>query len=122
PRPVFQFLKPAYRWLSGLAGQPGGPLAAPAGPDAPPGAGYAVVCFPIITWEFRFQRPQQLLTRLARAGHRIYYLRTNFAGPAAEPLQALAPGVFGLRLPGPSNLSIYTGVPTPAQVEAWLAA
>ena len=57
-------------------------------PSPPPLAGRAeqvsaaapnrhdVVCFPIIDWDFRFQRPQQLAVQLAKAGHRVFYTMT----------------------------------------------
>lgn len=35
---------------------------------------FNVVCFPIIDWSFRFQRPQQLMSLFAKAGHRVVYL------------------------------------------------
>ena len=34
--------------------------------------------FPIIDWEFRFQRPQQIASIIAKRGHRIFYFRTTF--------------------------------------------
>src|SRR3990170_5416013 len=34
---------------------------------------YDVIFFSIINWDFRFQRPQQIATRFARNGHRIFY-------------------------------------------------
>jgi GT2 family glycosyltransferase/glycosyltransferase involved in cell wall biosynthesis len=34
--------------------------------------------FPIIDWELRYQRPQQIAERLANKGNRIFYFRTNF--------------------------------------------
>jgi len=36
--------------------------------------GYAVICFPIIDWEFRIQRPQHLMQYLANNGARVFYL------------------------------------------------
>jgi GT2 family glycosyltransferase/glycosyltransferase involved in cell wall biosynthesis len=39
---------------------------------------FDIVCFPIIDWDFRFQRPQQLMSRAARAGHRVFYIRQEF--------------------------------------------
>src|SRR5262249_35724869 len=33
-----------------------------------------VICFSIIDWSFRFQRPQQLMTQFAAHGHRVFYL------------------------------------------------
>lgn len=116
PRPVMRALKSFYRWLPR---PPGLPALAPTSGEK--GAAYALVCFPIITWEFRFQRPQQLLTRFGQAGHPVFYLRTDFCdGPNAEPLQPLAPNVFGLRLPGPNQLDIYTSALNREQIDAWL--
>ncbi|MGA2465064.1 MAG: glycosyltransferase [Thermodesulfobacteriota bacterium] len=34
--------------------------------------------FPIIDWELRYQRPQQIAERLANKGNRIFYFRTTF--------------------------------------------
>ena len=42
-----------------------------------------VVCLSIIDWDFRFQRPQQLMVRFAAAGHRVLYVRRG-AGPVVE--------------------------------------
>ncbi len=33
-----------------------------------------IICFPIINWDFRYQRPQQLLSRFAKNGYRVFYL------------------------------------------------
>lgn len=35
---------------------------------------YDIICFPIIHWDFRYQRPQHILSRFANAGCRIFYL------------------------------------------------
>ena len=40
--------------------------------------GYDVIFFPIIDWDFRFQRPQQICVQFAENHHRVFYLRTNF--------------------------------------------
>jgi GT2 family glycosyltransferase/glycosyltransferase involved in cell wall biosynthesis len=39
---------------------------------------YDLICFPIIDWDFRFQRPQQLMLRFAAAGHRVFYVAQEF--------------------------------------------
>jgi GT2 family glycosyltransferase len=46
-------------------------------------ARYDVICFPVIDWDFRFQRPQQLMIQFAAAGHRVFYLSQHFrrSGP-----------------------------------------
>lgn len=61
-----------------LIGRP--PLATPARPIAPPDAlppppkTLDIVCFPIIAWSFRFQRPQQLMRELGRLDHRVFWI------------------------------------------------
>jgi GT2 family glycosyltransferase/glycosyltransferase involved in cell wall biosynthesis len=63
---------------------------------------FDVVCFPIIEWDFRFQRPQQLMSRLGAAGHRVFYLSNQFraAGPAYQ-LRGVADNVYEVSLRGP---------------------
>ena len=36
-----------------------------------------IVCFSIIDWSFRFQRPQQIMTRFIAHGHRVFYLNVS---------------------------------------------
>lgn len=82
---------------------------------------YDVLCFPVIDWEFRFQRPQQLLTQFARAGHRVFYLRTTFHQHGARPLQQeIAERVTGLQLPGPATLNLYQHQLNEANLEHFL--
>ena len=80
----------AHGWLTpyfGRAGRGAAPPAvdAPRGPvvAAPREDRHDVLCLPIIDWDFRFQRPQQLMSRFAAAGHRVFYVsivfRTNGA-------------------------------------------
>ena len=71
-----------------------------------------VLCFSIIDWGFRYQRPQQLLSRLARAGHRVCYLSQRLleAGDPSRALRPLAPGVTEVHLqggPGQRQMNIY---------------
>ncbi|HLL77064.1 MAG TPA: glycosyltransferase [Pyrinomonadaceae bacterium] len=42
-----------------------------------------VVCFSLIDWEFRYQRPQQIMTQFAAHGHRVFYIRLDHFLPAA---------------------------------------
>ncbi len=69
------------------------------GPD-----GMDVIVFPIIEWEFRFQRPQQLARQLARHGYRVFYLRTQFT--AGLEIRELESRIYQVGLPGPKRLSI----------------
>ena len=40
---------------------------------------FDVLCFPIIEWDFRFQRPQQLMTQFAAAGTGCFIFPISFA-------------------------------------------
>ena len=66
---------------------------------------YDVVCFPIIDWDFRFQRPQQLMSRFAEAGHRVFYISQNFysSGPAYL-IQEKQKNIFEVSLRGPKRI------------------
>ncbi|MBX3279272.1 MAG: glycosyltransferase [Acidobacteria bacterium] len=69
---------------------------------------YDIVCFPIINWDFRFQRPQQLMSQLAAAGHRVFYISQEFLdhGPPYE-LREKRVNVYEVLLHGPDR-SVYT--------------
>jgi GT2 family glycosyltransferase/glycosyltransferase involved in cell wall biosynthesis len=45
-----------------------------------------IICFSIINWEFRYQRPQQLMSQFAAHGHRVFYIRLDhFLSNASAP-------------------------------------
>ena len=49
-----------------------------------------VICFSIIDWDFRYQRPQQIISQFAAHGHRVFYIRLGSVLPAAaEPRFAI---------------------------------
>jgi GT2 family glycosyltransferase/glycosyltransferase involved in cell wall biosynthesis len=96
--------------------------ATPPPEPAPPGFGdgddprraqgnrFDVVCLPIIDWHFRFQRPQQLMSRFAEAGHRVFYVApwVRTSGALYELTQA-RPNVYEVSLRGP-ECNVYTDV------------
>jgi GT2 family glycosyltransferase len=93
--------------VAGTGGE-AAPAALPAPAFVRARGAYDVVFFPIIDWEFRFQRPQQLARGFSRRGHRVFYLRTRFdAGLDAPRLEPLLPGVTAVRLPGPDEVNLY---------------
>ncbi len=95
---------------SGLPVAPEPPQFTSAGSAAVgPTARRDVIIFPIIDWEFRFQRPQQLACQMASAGHRVFYLRTRFQERSEEvTCQRAAERIFFLTLPGPADFGFYT--------------
>jgi len=59
-----------------------------------------IIFFPVIDWHYRFQRPQQIATRLAEHGHRVFYLRTYFLNgtePVYQPVRDDLP-IFDVQL------------------------
>ena len=62
-----------------------------------------VLVFPVIDWDYRFQRPQHLSLELARAGHRVFYLSTDFVRDdlVLDPQpRTPTPNIFVCKLPG----------------------
>ncbi|HZN69355.1 MAG TPA: methyltransferase domain-containing protein, partial [Tepidisphaeraceae bacterium] len=63
---------------------------------------FDVVCFPIIDWDFRFQRPQQLAACFGARGRRVFYVSQVFR-PNGDPyeLRERRPNVYEVSLRGP---------------------
>lgn len=69
---------------------------------------FDVLCLPIIDWDFRFQRPQQLASCFAEAGHRVFYVSQRFR--ASGPPYELIPkrrNMWEVSLRGPAR-NVYT--------------
>jgi GT2 family glycosyltransferase len=71
-----------------------------------------VVCFSIIDWEFRWQRPQQVMSRFADEGHRVFFISTSrFLKGDGRPyeLVPLRENVWELRISTPRAIDVYSG-------------
>jgi GT2 family glycosyltransferase/glycosyltransferase involved in cell wall biosynthesis len=82
---------------------------------------YDVVCFSIIDWSFRWQRPQQLLSQFADAGHRVFVFKTTeFLRSGGVPFQIalLRPNVWEVTIAPPVVIDVYAGATDPANA-AW---
>ncbi len=99
------------------------------GADAPPSPcpiaaanRHDVLCFPIIDWDFRFQRPQQLMARFGRAGHRVFYVAQQFRqqGPPWE-VRRKAENVWEVSLRGPARNVYKDLLDGDALDELWLS-
>ncbi len=74
---------------------------------------YDVVCFPGIEWDFRWMRPQQLMSQFADHGHRVFFLsigKASPAGRAAFSLNRLRDNVWEVLLRLPQPLDVYSNV------------
>jgi GT2 family glycosyltransferase/glycosyltransferase involved in cell wall biosynthesis len=96
--------------------------AAPAEAGAPPPmpSKFDVICFSIIDWSFRWQRPQQIMARLAREGHRVFFLSTTeflpWRGESSGESYRLTPlreNVWELKIATPGALDVYGGLMSP---------
>jgi GT2 family glycosyltransferase len=102
-------------WLTPYVGRrrplPAGGARGAAATVAPPRTDrFDVLCFPIIDWDFRYQRPQQLMTQFAEAGHRVFYVSIVFrtAGAPFE-LAEKRTNVWEVSLRGPER-NVYTDI------------
>lgn len=88
--------------------------------DASESTEYDIICFSIIDWSFRWQRPQQLMSKLADAGHRIFFFKTAFLPPGPRTFEAtpLRENVWEITLAPPVPFDVYGGE-LPAATEAW---
>ena len=81
---------------------------------------YDVLVFPIVEWDFLFQRPQHLSLELSRRGHRVFYFSTRFTPEHyVHDIEAeeVAPSVFVVELPGSIRTpDIYRDIPTETQI------
>jgi GT2 family glycosyltransferase/glycosyltransferase involved in cell wall biosynthesis len=63
---------------------------------------FDVICFPVIDWHFRIQRPQHLARELAASGHRVFYVctapETGASEPGYEVAESPASNVFLVKL------------------------
>ncbi len=76
--------------------------------EVPRPSAYDIIVFPIIDWEFRFQRPQQIAMGFARAGHRVFYVRTAFREHQKPTIRPIGERIFEVQLPGPSYVRLYS--------------
>jgi GT2 family glycosyltransferase/glycosyltransferase involved in cell wall biosynthesis len=69
-----------------------------------------IVCFSIIDWEFRWQRPQQIMSRFAERGHRVFFISiSRFVPTSGERcvVKKLRENVWEVQLALPERLDVY---------------
>ena len=84
-----------------------------------------IVCFPIIDWDFRFQRPQQLMRSLAARGHRIFWIDPDslLTGAHLEPgapprISQIENGIFRVKPGMAEACNLYTDTLSEANCDA----
>jgi len=84
-----------------------------------------ILCFSIIDWEFRYQRPQQIMSQFAARGHRVFYISTSrFLPPDAAArvsVSNIKENLFEVRLAVDRAPDLYGEVVEGQNREALLA-
>ncbi len=78
----------------------------------PVGSRYDIICFSIIDWEFRWQRPQQLMSQFADHGHRVFYISIAHILPVSGErfrVVELRENVWEVQLALPTRVDVYGG-------------
>lgn len=67
-----------------------------------------IICFPIIDWKFRLQRPQHLMNKFNKNGHRVFYLSINM-NPLDHPyeIESIDESIYLIKLSSPVFFDIY---------------
>lgn len=85
-----------------------------------------VICFSIVDWSFRFQRPQQLMSQFAAGGHRVFYLSaTQFRSVYSRPkfhVEPIAENLFEVRIAARAQPDLYRDVIEGKNLETMLDA
>ena len=84
--------------------------------------GYDVFCQPVILWNSRFQRPQQMARRQAAAGHRVFYASFGFHRGNSARLSTCEPNVYEMELPGAPGTNVYQQLPSDDDVRRMVSA
>ena len=70
-----------------------------------------VICFSIVDWEFRFQRPQQVMSQFAGHGHRVFYISVSrFRAPGTPPdtaVRQVRDNVYEVQLAARRTFDVY---------------
>ena len=77
----------------------------------PPAAcSYDLLVFPVFEYDFRFQRPQQIVRQFARLGHRVWWLSPSRRSAPGKPyeVEEIEPRLWELRVDTPLP-DIYAG-------------
>jgi O-antigen biosynthesis protein len=67
-----------------------------------------IICFPIINWDFRFQRPQHILSEFAKKGHRIFYFTVNLRQlEKSFEIKNISENIFQIEISSTKFFDIY---------------
>lgn len=77
-----------------------------------------IICFPIINWNYRYQRPQHILSLFAKNGHRVFYLTQNLRKQKfSYEIKPLEKNIFQIDFSTPFFFDIYKDELTPTLIQ-----
>ena len=86
-----------------------------------------ILIFSLISWNFRFQRPQQLATELSKLGHRVFYIEHEFipqlpsrSGYQAIETEKIDKNLYRIKISSTSKHFIYNDTCKPRDVKIML--
>jgi|GEM_PF-1261470 len=82
--------------------------------------------FSVISWDFRFQRPQHLCRHLVTKGHRVFYIKNEFIPSVSSELapfkvEKKSDRVYEITLAANNNLFIYRDRPSSSDKKTMIA-
>lgn len=81
---------------------------------------YGVLILPVIDWDFRFQRPQQLARCFAKKGHSVAYV--SLGSGRKLSVTSIEHNINEVRLPRSQKINAYQDTPTKTQAENFAGA
>jgi GT2 family glycosyltransferase/glycosyltransferase involved in cell wall biosynthesis len=68
---------------------------------------YDVIVLPIMDWNSRVQRPQQIAMQFAKAGHRVFYPNTAFQTGGPTRVGLVDKNIYEMHLTSPRPVNLY---------------
>ena len=68
-----------------------------------------IIYFPIINWDYRYQRPQHILKQFAKNGHRVFYFTISLETlPESYLIKKIDENIFQIEVSSPQHFNIYS--------------
>ena len=117
PEPLHTPVRSVLGSMGALAGPDRGRRSWDAPVIPPRSRSFDILCLPIIRWDYRYQRPQQILSRFADEGYRVFYVSPDFAPSGETRARSPRPGVFEIGLPADREIFMVRDTLEPGEVE-----
>jgi glycosyltransferase involved in cell wall biosynthesis/ubiquinone/menaquinone biosynthesis C-methylase UbiE len=70
-----------------------------------------IICFPVTDWSFRFQRSNHLVSKFAKNGHRIFFLKVNlYPEDIPYSVENITDNIFEVKLSCSKHFNVYNDI------------